>query len=184
MVRTAWGLGLLLSIAGCSQLGNTAQGTLPPDVHQAPSAREVAEHPCRYGDVKRCVARCTEDDPQACNAAGVMFEFDEGTTTDPRVASVFYDRSCQGSYAQGCNNLAWLYLRGRGVPQDQPHAMLLFMAAFDAAKIACMQGDASGCLLAGEMLYDGRVDGDERQELAFFEQACRGGEPEGCARSQ
>ena len=98
------------------------------------------------------------------------------------MASTFYDRSCQGSYAQGCNNLAWLYLRGRGVVQDQPHAMLLFMAAFDSAKIACMQGDASGCLMAGELLYDGRVEGDERQEVAFFERACVGGEREACGR--
>jgi len=180
-MKYGWGLGLFALLAGCGQLGNTPGASLPPDVHAAPDSIEVAQHPCRYGDVARCIARCTNDDPQACNAAGVMFEFDEGTRTEPSLASGFYQRSCDGNYAQGCNNLAWLYLRGAGVPRDQPHAMLLFMAAFDAAKLACMQGDASGCLLAGEILYEGRgVDADEQQALAFFKRACDGGEQRAC----
>lgn len=177
-----WGVVTLLSISGCGQLGNTPGGALPTDVHAPPDTREVAEHPCRYGDVARCVARCTDDDPQACNAAGVMFEFDEGTRSEPALASGFYSRSCDGNYGQGCNNLAWLYLRGRGVPRDQPHAMLLFMAAFDASKLACAQGDASGCLLAGEILYEGRgVEADEALALAFFKRACDGGETKACS---
>ena len=174
-----------VAVAGCGQLGNTPAGALPRDVHARPEAREVAEHPCRYGDVARCVARCTPDDPQACNAAGVMFEFDEGRTTNPLAASSFYSQSCQGNYGQGCNNLAWLYLRGQGVPKDPPHAMLLFMAAFDASRLACLRGDPSGCLLAGEILYQGLgVEGDQAQALAYFRRACRGGEAEGCGRAQ
>lgn len=171
-----------LLLAGCTQLGNIPQGSLPPDVHAQPARAEVEAHPCRYGDVVQCVARCTPDDPQACNAAGVMFEFDDGERTEPALASTFYQRACDGSYAQGCNNLGWLYLRGRGVPQDQPHAMLLFMAAFDAARLACTQGDASGCLLAGEILYEGRgVAPDEQQALALFRRACDGGESRACS---
>lgn len=176
-------LWLSLAAAGCAELGNTPVGALPRDVHADPDPRDVAEHPCRYADVGRCVERCTADDPQACNAAGVMFEFDEGAASEPSLASGFYQRACDGNYAQGCNNLAWLYLRGRGVPQDQPHAMLLFMTAFDAAKIACSRGDASGCLLAGELLYEGRgVPADETQAVAFFERACAGGESAACNR--
>jgi TPR repeat protein len=186
-MKSGWGWGTLAGVsllaAGCGELGNTPGGALPRDVHAQPETRDVAEHPCRYGDVARCVERCTGEDPQACNAAGVMFEFDEGASSEPSLASGFYRRSCDGNYAQGCNNLAWLYLRGRGVPQDQPHAMLLFMAAFDAAKIACMRGDASGCLLAGELLYEGRgVEEDEAQAVAFFERACAGGEAVACRR--
>src|SRR5580700_2891220 len=111
----------MLACGACAQLGNPPVSSLPRDVHAQPDATELAEHPCRYADVARCVARCQTDDPQACNAAGVMFEFDEGTHSDPVLASGFYTRACDGNYAQGCNNLAWLYLRGRGVPQDQPH---------------------------------------------------------------
>ncbi len=60
--------------------------------------------------------------------------------------------------------------------------MLLFMAAFDAAKLACAQGDASGCLLAGEILYEGRgVSPDEQQAVALFQRACDGGETRACS---
>jgi hypothetical protein len=163
-------------------MGNEKVSSLPGDVHAKPDPREVAEHPCRFGDFSGCVAKCQTDDPQACNAAGVMFEFDSGESSDPTLASGFYARSCDGSYAPGCNNLAWLYLRGRGVPQDPPHAMLLFMAAFDSSKLACMRGDPSGCLLAGELLYEGRgVPEDEQQALAYFRRACDGGETRACA---
>src|SRR5580700_1189207 len=161
-MRTAWCLGLLALTAGCGELGSShPPSLLPGDVHAVPSATELAEHPCRHGDVGMCKARCLAgrpgDDPQACNAAGVMFEFDGGTYSDPVIASAFYERSCEGNYGPGCNNLAWLYLRGSGVPKDQPHAMLLFMTAFDASRIACARGDASGCLLAGELLYEGNA---------------------------
>lgn len=180
-MRALWVVGLALGLGGCGELGETHVSSLPPDVHAAPSASELAEHPCRYGDVARCVAKCESSDPQACNAAGVMFEFDGGYKSDPALASGFYSRSCEGSYAPGCNNLAWLYLRGSGVPQDQPHAMLLFMAAFDAAKLACMRGDASNCLLAGELLYEDHAQAKEGETaVAFFQRACAGGETRGC----
>jgi TPR repeat protein len=172
----------LLSVAGCAQLGSPAAHSLPPDVHARPDARDVADHPCRNGDVMGCIEKCRGDDPQACNAAGVLFEFDDGERSEPGLASGFYRRACDGNYAPGCNNLAWLYLRGRGVPQDPPHAMVLFMAAFDAARIACTRGDPSGCLLAGEILYEGRgVPEDEEAALAFFRGACELGEKRGCA---
>ncbi len=154
--------------------------TLPPDVHALPTASEVTEHPCRYEQVEACIAKC-ELDSTACNATGVMFEFDHGIHTDPLVASEFYGRACTGNYAPGCNNLAWLYLRGAGVPRDQPHAMLLFMAAFDSSKLACLKGDPSSCLLAGELLYDDHVEAkDGETAVAFFRRACEGGDAQGC----
>ena len=175
----AWAAVVVL-LGGCAQLGSAPKGGLPADVHARPDANEVAEHPCRYGDTAACVAKC-ERDAQACNATGVLFEFDGGERSDPQVASGFYRRACDANYGPGCNNLAWLYLRGHGVPRDPPHAMVLFMAAFDAARLACGRGDASGCLLAGELLYDGRgVPEDEGQALAFFKRACDGGETRAC----
>jgi TPR repeat protein len=174
------GLAVMLSGAGCAELGAAPRTSLPPDVHALPTAGELADHPCRYGEVAACLAKC-ELDAQACNAAGVMFEFDSGEHSDPAVASGFYSRACTDNYAPGCNNLAWLYLRGSGVPRDQPHAMLLFMAAFDASKLACLRGDPSSCLLAGELLYDDHVapkDGDTA--VAYFRRACDGGDTQGC----
>jgi TPR repeat protein len=180
-MRITWGIPLFLCATGCAELGTPAASSLPADVHAQPTARELAEHPCRYGDVRACLAKCDADDPQACNAAGVMFEFDSGVTTDPLVASGYYERSCSDNYAPGCNNLAWLYLRGHGVPQDQPHAMLLFMAAFDASKLACMRGDPSGCLLAGELLYEQHAQPRAGETaVAFFRKACDGGEARAC----
>jgi TPR repeat protein len=185
-MRFAAGLGLFMSLAGCAQLGTPSSASLPRDVHARPDPREVAEHPCRYGDFSGCVAKCEADDAQACNAAGVMFEFDSGIETNPALASGFYNRACTSNYAPGCNNLAWLYLRGSGVPQDQPHAMLLFMAAFDAAKLACLQrGDASGCLLAGEILYEDHAKpADGETAVAFFRRACAAGDEHGCQLAQ
>jgi TPR repeat protein len=150
-------------------------------VHAGPDATELAEHPCRYGDVVACMARCQSDDAQACNAAGVLFEYDDGERSDPQLASGFYRRACDDNYAPACNNLAWLYLRGRGVPRDPPQAMFLFMTAFDAARIACARGDASGCLLAGELLYEGHAqERDGEDAVAFFRRACERGEAKGC----
>jgi TPR repeat protein len=181
-MRALWVMGLAIAVSGCAELGEEMPSALPVDVHAAPDARDVEEHPCRYGDVARCIARCEDNDAQACNAAGVMFEFDGGYRSDPALASGFYTRSCEQSYAAGCNNLAWLYLRGSGVPKDQPHAMLLFMAAFDAAKLACMRGDASNCLLAGELLYEDHAQAKQGDTaVAFFRKACSGGESRACS---
>ena len=59
--------------------------------------------------------------------------------------------------------------------------MLLFMTAFDASRIACMRGDASGCLLAGELLYEGHAEPrDGQTAVAFFKRACEGGETKAC----
>jgi TPR repeat protein len=184
-MRYLGAFGLVACLSGCAQLGTPNAAMLPADVHAKPSAVELAEHPCRYGDFSGCAAKCESGDSQACNAAGVLFEFDGGDHSDPALASGFYERSCMESYGPGCNNLAWLYLRGNGVPKDQPHAMLLFMAAFDASKLACLRGDASGCLLAGELLYEDHAqpkDGDTA--VAFFQRACAGGEARACELAQ
>jgi TPR repeat protein len=59
--------------------------------------------------------------------------------------------------------------------------MALFMTAFDAASLACGHGDGAGCLLAGEMLRDGRgVEADDAEALAMFQRACANGERKGC----
>jgi TPR repeat protein len=170
---------LPMLLVGCGALGNTPSGALPVDVRAKPTALEVEEHPCRYGDAPRCIAKCEGGDPQGCNGAGIMFEFSE--SSDVATASSFYRRACDANYGPGCDNLAWLYLSGRGVPRDLPQAMALFMTAFDAASLACGHGDGAGCLLAGEMLRDGRgVEADDAQALAMFQRACASGERKGC----
>ncbi len=170
---------LLVGGVGCAELGGGKVSALPADVHAKPDARELDAHPCRYGDAARCIAKCEGGDAQGCNGAGVLFEF--AASPDPLMASSFYGRACDANYGPGCDNLAWLYLCGRGVPRDPPHAMVLFMAAFDSASMACARGDGSGCLLAGEMLRDGRgVAEDDDRAVAMFRAACASGERRGC----
>jgi TPR repeat protein len=146
-----------------------------------PNPAEVAANPCRFANVERCLEQCQSGDSHACNATGVLFEYGRGTAADGMIASGFYARACDASYAPGCTNLAWLYSLGRGVPRDADQAMLLFTRAFDASKLACRRGDGRGCLMAGEFMLEGKVTPkDEDGALAMFEAACSQGEPRGC----
>src|SRR5690348_12281368 len=96
-MRTGMGLALVV-LAGCAEIGSPPMGALPPDVHARPDPIELAQHPCRYGEMGPCIAKCQDDDPQACNAAGVLFEFDGGDRSDPELAAGFYRRACDGNY--------------------------------------------------------------------------------------
>ena len=168
------------ALTGCTTLGNGSYSTLPPDAHRKPTRAELEKDPCKHGDIPACIARCRQDDPRACNMVGVMLEFDAEGQDDPALASGFYRRACDATYGPGCNNLAWLYLRGRGVPIDRAQAMHLFYYAYDSAAVACLRGDASACALAGELLMDGRVEERDMKPVAFFERACQGGEARAC----
>src|SRR6266478_1700176 len=97
-----------LGALGCGGLGNASYGALPEDVHKKPTREEIANNPCKHGDVQACIARCKANDGHACNMVGVMFEFDAEGKDDPAIASGFYRRACDSTYAPGCNNLAWL----------------------------------------------------------------------------
>ena len=141
----------------------------------------MAAKPCKFGDVARCIDQCQTGNASSCNALGVIFEYGQNTGADPTIASGFYARACDREYAPACTNLAWLYLLGRGVPRDAQQAMMLFTRAFDASRLACHRGDGHGCLMAGELLLQGRVTtADPNEELAMFQAACDQGEPRGC----
>ncbi len=178
---------LAMSSAGClfglSDLGNAPSGALPEKARAATPA-EIAANPCTHDDMPGCIARCQGDDPHACNKVGVILEFDANGHDDPALASGFYKRGCDATYAPACNNLAWLYLGGHGVPRDQPRAMVLFAFAYESAKEACYRGDASSCLMAGDILFDGRGVKADEGAVALFERACKGGESRGCRRAQ
>jgi len=163
-------------------LSATPQASVPYERRGAVhDANEVLAKPCKFGDLGRCMEQCVEGTASSCNALGVLFEYGEGTTLDPTIASGFYARACDRDYAPACTNLAWLYSLGRGVPRDAQQAMVLFTRAFDDSRSACRRGDRHGCLLAGELLLEGRVESaDENEELAMFESACSLGEARGC----
>lgn len=173
----------LALLAACNQLGAVKQASVPYDPRAAhPDEAEIAAHPCKHGDIPRCMERCRADEPGACNALGVLFEYASDRPSDGALASGFYGRACESNYAPGCTNLAWLYALGKGVPKDPAQSMALFTKAYEASKLACRRGDTSGCMMAGELLLQGRgAPADEALALSMFQIACDRGETKGCA---
>ena len=108
--------------------------------HSEREVQEIADNPCRFGDIERCAARC-ETDSTACNASGLLAEL-RGTPEWAARAAALYRQGCDDDYPPSCNNLAWLYAVGRGVPRDPPRSMQLFARAYDGYRIACGRGDA------------------------------------------
>jgi TPR repeat protein len=173
-----------LSLVGCggssSLFGGPAIDRVP-DAHQAPDPAEVAADPCRFGDLNRCADRCAKShEASSCNTVGVMFEF-AADGADHARAATYYRASCAGNYAPGCNNLAWLYMLGRGVPKDPPLSIALFTKAYDGYRVACSDGDLEACVVAAVMIREGRVEAEEREAVALLEHACSLGDPKGCA---
>ena len=188
MQLTSFGAVLLMglgasALGGCTVLGAVKQANVPYDPHPAPpTAIEIAANPCKFGDVAACIARCQGGESGACYSLGVRFEISAETNPgDSALASGFYGRACESSYAPGCTNLAWLYALGRGVPRDPVQSLALFTKAYEASKLACRRGDMSGCMMAGELLLEGRgVESDEALAMTMFKTACDHGERRGC----
>jgi TPR repeat protein len=170
-----------MSCGGNFALGPVKQATVFDPHPAAPDPTEVAAKPCKFADVDRCLEECQSGDVRACNGVGVLFEYGRGTKPDSTIASGFYSRACDASYAPACTNLAWLCSLGHGVPHDAQQALALFTRAFDASRLACKRGDGHGCLMAGELLLQGMVTPKEDDSaLAWFRAACDDGERKGC----
>ncbi len=170
---------------GCSALGGGNLGTLPEGVHVAPAPAEVAANPCRYGDLNGCLALCKTNDVGSCNAVGVIYEYGSDTEEDHGRAASYYLKACGGDYPPACNNLAWLYAVGRGVPRDPPRSLALFTRAYDGYRMACGHGDTIGCIEAAEMMIEGRgTDEDVAGAVALLERACAQGNARGCTKAE
>jgi TPR repeat protein len=155
-----------IAVSGCAALGSVPNGRLPTSAHAAPTAEELAAYPCRYGDLVACRDRCeTHHDVGACNALGLILELGDQAQGDAQAAASFYAAACEDAYAPACNNLAWLYALGRGVPKDPPRSLQLFARAYDGYRIACSRGEASGCVEVATMLMEGRA-GEQNDALA------------------
>ena len=142
-----------MALAGCGALGAPRVGELPRAV-QPPTPEELAEYPCRHGQLEACRARC-ENDATSCNAAGLLYELEGGTEAQVAAAAL-YRKGCDDAYAPACNNLAWLYALGRGVPRDPPRSLEVFARAYAGVRMACLRGEASGCVEVAAMLQEGR----------------------------
>jgi TPR repeat protein len=174
-------LGFLSACSG-ELLGPPAQDTVPKIERATPA--QIAAEPCRFGDLARCAARCDERrDAASCNTVAVMLEY--GPANDAKSAASYYGRACASAYAPGCTGLAWLHLLGRGASKDPALAMALFTRAYDGYRLACLQGALEGCVMAADMLIEGRgVEANEREALSMLESACAKGEKRACERAE
>ncbi len=96
---------------------------------------------CR--DLWECERQCP-DAPEACVAAGRLYEFGHGVDKDPARAFRFYQQACALSSAVGCYNTAVLLEAGRGVARDPKRAGELY------AKV-CAQGSRTACERSAHM---------------------------------
>jgi TPR repeat protein len=133
-------------------------------------------------DPDACRVACEGGDVSACNVLGAQLEL--GTATGvhaPEDAAVAYAIGCDGDYPPSCTNLGWLVLRGRGVLQDAPLALVLFQRAYDGYARACTAGSGASCMSALDTmpLLDPRDDEDV-VTVALLERACELGETRAC----
>ncbi|MBR7002657.1 MAG: sel1 repeat family protein [Neisseriaceae bacterium] len=89
-------------------------------------------------------------------------------------AAQLFEKSCNGGAVQGCHALGFLYLNGKGVPQNYSKAAELF-------EQACNGGIAKGCNNLGLLYRKGQgVQQDNVQAAQLWEKACNGGSISGC----
>ncbi|HZS39181.1 MAG TPA: tetratricopeptide repeat protein [Polyangia bacterium] len=90
----------------------------------------------------------------------------------PKLAST--EEACHAGTAAACEDLAGMYLLGRGVPKDDAKAAQYFQAA-------CNGGVAFSCEMIGKMYRDGRgVAKDEARGYQLLTKACDDGSAGAC----
>ena len=88
------------------------------------------------------------------------------------------ERACQHGWADGCLNMAGLYLRGADVDIDPGRAV-------SAYERACDLGLPAGCATLGQMYQNGEaIEPDEKRASALFEKACKLGLSSACTDSE
>ncbi len=148
---------------------------------------------------------------RACSNLGFFYEDPKsGSPIDLNASLQYYQLSCELGDGVGCNNLANLYILGRGTAPDSPAGVrhllkscelnyapacyrvsvitmrgkLLKSDATSAAEFmqkACDLGDAIGCNDLGYLYMDGQgVTRDQTKALKYISKACDQGLPRGC----
>jgi uncharacterized protein len=89
------------------------------------------------------------------------------TAAKPKVDTT--EAACKAGTAAACEDLAGMYLLGRGVAKDEAKAAVYFQAA-------CNGGVAFACEMTGKMYRDGRgVERNPGTALALLTKGCDGG---------
>lgn len=151
------------------------------------------------------VVQC--DTAEACFEHGVQRVVDSG---DPKEGAAYFSFACDGGHVAACVNLASLYERGQGVPEDRARAAELYRQGCEADlqlacvglgrlmangegvpqddagalklfEQACTAGQGSGCTAWGQMLEGGfGAEVDVAEAFARYRLGCEGGDPDGC----
>lgn len=102
--------------------------------------------------------------------------FENGTVFEKNytLARSFYTIAANAGYAQGTNNLAWLYQNGLGVEKDVARAVEIYE---DAAK----DGNSCAMVNLGNIYEKGELTGesDYKQAFHWYEAAAEDGDPKG-----
>lgn len=146
-----------------------AQTTVKDELAAANAAFAAKDIPTA---IRHTAAACDLGRIEKCELLGEGFA--AGDATQKARAAGFFEKSCAGGNATGCNNLAVLYYKGSGVTKDAARAEALF-------EKACAKGRADSCGGAAQMLYNGdSVAQDKEKAARLFEQACIGGSGMSC----
>ncbi|MDR1285413.1 MAG: sel1 repeat family protein [Campylobacteraceae bacterium] len=78
---------------------------------------------------------------------------------DFATAKLFYEKSCDDGYIEGCNNLGELYYYGKGIEQNYTKAGKIFQKT-------CEKKSGHGCRFVGIFYYHGYGDIEESDEKA------------------
>jgi TPR repeat protein len=118
---------------------------------------------------KDCAAR----DPSACAGLASMLIMGQGVPKNYARAASLDRRACEAGIATACADLANLY-----------KAASVFDPALALSQNACSSGiAATACTDVGDIYTRGLgVSPDKRRGLAFFQQACEGGDIRGCGQ--
>jgi TPR repeat protein len=149
--------------AGCGNLANL--------YHSGRGAKAgVAKDPARAFEYAS--RGCELKHGQSCYNLGVDYQMGDGVGKDQARAVEFYTIACRENYPEACNNLGFMYFSGLGVGRDLDKAQDLYRQACTSAvgrgcsnwahlvetaqtdlvraailyRLACMLGDAAGCI--------------------------------------
>jgi len=135
--------------------------------HRLRNGVDVTHEPDVAAELFR--AACDEGNAEACNMLGIMYAGSEGgLTADPVRSRRLYDRSCNGSWGWGCNNLAENLRDGKGGDQDLAGAATNF-------RTACEAGIAGSCNSLGNLYWEGKgVEQDRLRANVYYSKGCDG----------
>jgi TPR repeat protein len=117
-----------------------------------------------------------------CSAAAENYRDGRLVVRDPVRAFQLFQRACDGSRGQACDDLASMVGSGLGTGSSDPTgAKRLYQRAASLYRPSCERNDMEDCVRLGILYSRGRgVDQDESRSAVLFEQACQRNEMSGC----